>query len=207
MPPVGKREVWIAGILGFLAVDLVIGWHFYDVGKRNVALKSTRDSLVVVQKAAKAIEKSRDSLTVVLLADRVTSEASAATAEKSKTAHELSKEKVTLHGDTAVTKDSSQVLLPEVADRLRKAETRATDAEKSAADLKKENGDLRFTLHADTLAINNALEQVRLNQNIAKMVQGSSFSHGLQAGGGYCLGGDGARRPCIYVGYGVEVKL
>lgn len=207
MGPVSKRDMWIVGILAFIAINLTVAWHFYERGKYSVALKSTQDSLAVVQKAAKGIQKSRDSLTVVLLADHAQSDASTATAEKSKAAHEQSKEKVTLHGDTAVTKDSSQVLLPEVADRLQKAETRATDAEKSAADLKKENTDLRFTLHADTLAINNLKDQVALNERIAKMVQGPShFSHGIQIGVGETLSSDGVKRASIYVGYGVQIR-
>lgn len=193
MPPVGKRQVWIAGILGFLAVLLVVGFHFYDVGKREVALKATRDSLSVVQKVAKGIEKSRDSLAIVLLAQSVKT-------DSTRTVYIHDKAKVALHGDTAVTKDSSQVLLPEVADKLR-----ADDAH--IANLEAENATLHLALGVDSTLIRNQAEQIRLNQNIAKMVQGSNFSHGLQAGGGYCLGGDGARRPCLYLGVGVEVKL
>jgi hypothetical protein len=194
MGPVSKRDLWLVGIAGFLAVNLVVAFHFYDVGKRNVALKSTRDSLAVVVARSKDLEAERD-----VLADGVHELMKRSDSSRVVYAHD--KSRVALKGDTAVTKDSSQVLLPEVAAKLR-------DDDAHIANLEAENASLRLMIGVDSTLIRNQAEQIRLNQNIAKMVQGPShFSHGVQAGGGYCLGGDGIRRPCIYVGYGVEVRL
>lgn len=193
MGPVSKRDLWIVGILAFLAINLTVAWHFYERGKYSVALKSTQDSLAVVVKQGNAIKEQRDAVASVLAEEIKRS-------DSSRVVYIHDKTKVALRGDTAVTKDSSQVLLPEVATKLR-------DDDTHIANLEAENGTLRFALHTDTLAINNLERQVELNQKIAKMVQGPShFSHGIQIGVGETLSSDGVKRASIYVGYGVQIR-
>lgn len=127
-------------------------------GARDTGIQATRDSLSVVVKQSKAIQSKRDSLSLEL---KVEAKRSATT----RTVYVRDSAKVSLHGDTAITADSSQVLLPEVADRLRAADAHI-------ASLEAENRTLRFALGNDSTLIANQAEQIRLNQNIAKMIQG-----------------------------------
>jgi hypothetical protein len=53
-----KREVWLVALAGFLAVNVVIGFHYYAAGKQTVALKATKDSLVTVGKRKPASRNS-----------------------------------------------------------------------------------------------------------------------------------------------------
>lgn len=193
MGPVGKREVWLAGILGVLAINLVIGWHFYDVGKRNVALKSTRDSLAVVVSQKKVIQHQRDSIGAVLvIADKKSAETRTVYLDT----------KTRIKGDSVFDKKGQfiQVVDHRIIQSLAAAADHITNLEQQLRDQK-------FALRVDTVFIAKQDEETGLNQRIAQMVEGSRFSHGLQVGAGGCLGGDGIRRACIYIGYGVEVKL
>jgi hypothetical protein len=187
-----KREVWLVALAGFLAVNVVIGFHYYAAGKQTVALKATKDSLSVVVDRSKEIEAERDLLATGLREQMKRT-------DSTRTVYVHDKAKVALHGDTAVTKDSSQVLLPEVAERIRAADAHI-------ANLEAENATLKFALHTDSSLIANQAEQIRLNQNIAKMVKGSRLSHGFQVGGGYCATRYG-NSPCAFVGYGLQVRL
>lgn len=188
----GAREtvMCVAGVLLALSVSYCVG---KQQGALDTGIRATRDSLAVVVKEKAVIQKQRDSVGKAL------AEAGKKSAE-TRTVYVATKAKVSLHGDTAVTKDSSQVLLPEVAERLR-------DADAHIVNLEAENVFLRAFVHADSALIGNLEQQVRLNQNIAKMVAGSRFSRGVQLGVGVCMGGDGVKRACVYAGYGVEVKL
>lgn len=193
MGPVGKREVWLVGILGALAVNLVVGFHIYAAGKQSVALKSTRDSLAVVVSQKKVIQHQRDSIGRAL-----------AIAEKSsaETRTVYLGSKTTVKGDSVF--DKTGEFIQVVDHRIIQSLTNAAD---HITSLEAELLTAKFALRVDTVFIAKQDEETGLNQRIAGMVQGSRVSRGVQLGVGVCMGGDGVKRACIYAGYGVEVKL
>jgi hypothetical protein len=193
--PVSKRDLWLVGALGVLAVNVVVGWHFYDVGKRNVALKATRDSLSVVVAEKKVIQKQRDSVGAALA---IAAKKSAVT----RTVYVDTKNETQIKGDSAY--DSTghfiQVLDPRITHRIVAADAHVTQLESELSTAK-------FAIHVDTVFIAKQAQETKLNQNIADMVSGSRFSGGLQVGVGECLGSDGVKRACIYAGVGLNVRL
>lgn len=202
-----KRDLYLIGALLLLVLNAGGALYFYNKGKRELLLKQTTDALAIKQGEAFRLRRTRDSLLVVVNSLHEESEKSKAAAAKSDSTYEDAKKDVTLRGDTAITKDSSQVLLPQVAKRLRTAEADLADQKKANADLERENISLRlaaFTVDSNLLKKEDDL--VTLNQKIAALTKGSRVGYGVQLGVGYCIGKNGGTL-CAAVTFGPQVKL
>lgn len=153
-----KREVWLVALAGFLAVNVVIGFHFYAAGKQNVALAATKDSLVTVRKEKAVIQKQRDSVGAAL-------KVAAAKSEKTRTVYVASQPK--LKGDSAFDARGQfiQVLDPRISQALVSAADHVTNLE---AELKT----AKFALRVDTVFIAKQDKETHLNERVAEMVKG-----------------------------------
>lgn len=183
---------WGIGIVIALVVASSI--HFYDVGKRNVAIKSIEDSLVTVQKEKVIIGKQRDSIQHELVKQDTLS-----TITRIK--YVQSNNQTSIKGDSAF--DSAgkfiQILDRRISDRIKNADIHISSLESELKTAK-------YGFKIDTVFIAKGEQENGLNQSLAKTVKGSNFTKGLQAGVGYCRNSIGGT-PCLYVGYGFSYRL
>lgn len=192
---VSKRNIWLMAIAGFLLVNIIIAFHFYDVGKRKVALKATMDSLVVVRKEKSIIAHQRDSVGKALTIATQQS-------QKTRLIYTQNTNATKIHGDSAFDDETGefiQILDSRISGRIESADDHIENLEN---ELEKS----KFLIKIDTVYIGKVEEESRLNQNIANMIRGSKFSRGIQIGAGYCYGSTGGI-PCLYVGYGFSYRF
>lgn len=189
-----KRDIYLVIAAGILAINVVIGFHFYDVGKRKVALKATQDSLVVVEKEKAIISNQRDSIGKELIkADNK----SAIT----RIIYKHDSANVQINGDSAY--DSTghfiQVLDHRITERITSADSHITKLE---AQLKT----AKYGFKIDTLFIAKQNQETGLNKSIAHLQSAPLLSKGFQVGAGYCQSPKGGT-PCIYAGYGISMRF
>lgn len=191
---ISKRDIYLVITAGILALMVVVGVHIYDAGKRKVALVATQDSLKVVVKQSKIIASQRDSI------GKLFANANAKSNE-TRIIYIDTKKETTIKGDSAFDGQGKfiQVLDPRITQRI-------TSADNHISSLESQLEVAVAFIKVDTVYIKNQDEQIRLNQNIAKMVKGSVISRGFQIGGGYCRTPTGGT-PCVYVGYGLSARL
>lgn len=189
-----KRDLWLIALAGILAVNVAIGFHFYDVGKRKIALKATQDSLVIVQREKAIIAKQRDSV-----GKAFAHQDSAST--KTRIVYNHDRANTTIVGDSAY--DSTghfiQVLDQRITERITSADTHVTQLEKELATAK-------YAFKIDTLFIAKTEQESGLHKSIADLTRGSRGSWGVQVGTGYC-GTPKGGTPCVYVGVGYSVRF
>lgn len=189
-----KRDLWIVAILGILAVNVAVGFHFYDIGKRKVALKATQDSLVVVKREKAVIAKQRDSVGKAFLRQDTAS-------AKTRIIYNHDRANTTIKGDSAY--DSTghfiQVLDHRITERIASADKHVTGLEAQLATAK-------YGFKIDTLFIAKQEQETGLNKSIASLTRGSRGSWGVQVGTGYCETPKGGT-PCVYVGVGYSVRF
>jgi hypothetical protein len=187
-------QKWLAVAAALLIVGVLGFCSGYKKGGVSVALQSTRDSLKVVVAEKQAIQKQRDSVGAALaIADKKSGE--------TRTVYVSVKNNVRVQGDS--TFDSTghfiQVLDPRITQRIKSADAHVTSLESELRTAK-------FAFHVDTVFIAKQEQQTKLNEHIATLVSGSQFSSGFQAGVGYCATVVG-NKPCVYAGYGFEVRF
>lgn len=155
-----KRDLWLAALASVLAVNVVVAFHFYDVGKRNELLKNTRAALATVVAQKAVIQKQRDSVGAALA---VAEKKSAVT----RTVYLTAKAETKIVGDSAF--DSTghfiQVLDPRISQRIVKTDEHVISLEKELLTAK-------FMIHVDTVFVAKQNEEIDLNKRIAKMVEG-----------------------------------
>jgi hypothetical protein len=119
-----KRSLYLVALAGFLAVNVVIGFHYYAAGKQTVALKATKDSLVTVRKEKAVIQKQRDSVGAELAV-------AAAKSEKTRTVYVAFAAEI--KGDSAFDARGQfiQVLDPRISQALVSAADHITSSRRS----------------------------------------------------------------------------
>lgn len=186
-----KRDVYLVIAAAVLAINVVIGFHFYDVGKRKVALKATQDSLVTVEHEKAILSQSRDSIGKELIkADNK----SAIT----RIIYKHDSANVQINGDSAY--DSTGHFIQVLDKRITQ---RITSADKHVTKLEAQLKTAKYGFKIDTLFIAKQDQETGLNKSIASLTKGSRLSRGFQVGAGYC-GTPKGSTPCIYAGYGIS---
>lgn len=182
---------WGIGIV--IALVIASSIHFYDVGKRNVAIASIEDSLVTVQKEKAIISKQRDSIQHELAKQDTIS-------THTRIKYVESNTQTAIKGDSAFDSTGKfiQVLDRRISDRIK-------NADKHISSLESELKTAKYGFKIDTVFIAKSEQENGLNKSLAKTVKGDNFTKGLQAGVGYCRNSTGGT-PCLYIGYGFSYR-
>jgi hypothetical protein len=191
---ISKRDIYLIIAAIVLSINVIVGIHYYDVGKRKVALVATQDSLKVVIKEKEIIQKQRDSIGAELkIADAKTI--------STRSIYVDARDKTKIKGDSAfdATGKFIQILDPRITSQIKAANNHITSLESELATAK-------FALRIDTVFIAKDSQEINLHKSIEKLTSAPRLSHGFQVGVGYCRSAISGV-PCIYAGYGYSVRF
>lgn len=190
-----RRDLYLVIAATVLIINVIVGFHFYDVGRRKVALKATEDSLVVVRKEKLIIAKQRDSIGVELAKADVKS-------QSSRIEYIRVNKQTSIKGDSAYDSTGKfiQVLDKRISDRIK-------TADRHVADLEDELKVAKYAIKIDTIFIAKQEQETGLNKSIADLKTAPRGSWGLQVGIGGCTSAKGDTVPCGYIGLGYSVRF